>query len=198
MAPLICRVVDIFNIGVKGVHVLLECRDEFYNCVARLDAMTGDDGWICAWLPMIHPSDDDIEPQIVDTTDVPRVSLAFIPHSHPTAPWLSIRADLYLSGMACHGVILHLEESPRLEYLAQSVTDSTDRAGVAPQSRDLRTPSPFLLSSPIIAPAQGCEASEDQSDATREIAAEKSTAGRKRKLELGSEKRTRTTRQRLV
>jgi hypothetical protein len=163
-----------------------------------MDAMTGDDGWICAWLPMIHPLDDNIEPQIVDTKDVPRVSLAFIPHSHPTAPWLSIRADLYLSGVACHGVVLHLGEGPRLEYLVQSAMDSTDRAGVAPQSRDLRTPSPFQLSSPMIIPAQSHEASEDQSNAAGEIAAEKSTAGRKRKLEFGCEGGTRTTRQRLV
>ncbi|KAL7917345.1 hypothetical protein ACQKWADRAFT_306997 [Trichoderma austrokoningii] len=195
MAPLICRVVDIFDIGVKGVHVLLECRDEFYNCVARMDAMTGDDGWIYAWLPMIHPLDDGIKPQIVDTTDMPRVSLAFIPHSHPTAPWLSIRADLYLSGVACHGVVLHLEESPRLEYLAQS---SKERAGVAPQSQDRQTPSPFLLPSPMFTPALGYEATEDQSDVTKKIPAEKLTDSRKRKFELGSEKGERVTRQRLV
>ncbi|KAL7903725.1 hypothetical protein GGI35DRAFT_465384 [Trichoderma velutinum] len=127
MAPLVCRVVDIFDTGVKGVCVFLDCCDRFYKCVVRLDVVTGEDGWICAWLPTTPPPDAKIEPQIMDTADFPGVSITFISPYQATLPWLSVCADLYLAGMACHGIVLCLEASPRLEYLTHSATGSTQR-----------------------------------------------------------------------
>ncbi|KAL6808098.1 hypothetical protein J3E69DRAFT_360906 [Trichoderma sp. SZMC 28015] len=79
--------VDIFNTGVKGVCVFLNYCNRFYKYVVRLDAVTGEDRWIYT----------SIKPQIINTADFPR---------------LSFRMDLYLAGMACHGIVFCLEDNP--------------------------------------------------------------------------------------
>ncbi|KAL7903757.1 hypothetical protein GGI35DRAFT_465267 [Trichoderma velutinum] len=198
MAPLVCRVVNIFDTGVKGVRVFLDCRDRFYKCVARLDAVTGEDGWICAWLPTTPPPDAKIEPQIMDTADFPGVSMTFISPYQATLPWLSVRADLYLAGMACHGIVLRLEASPRLEYLTHSATGSTQRQpGIPPQSRNLRTPSPFQLP-PALSPLPSSNVEEiNDLEGARGIAAENLT-NRKRKLKTVDGDELRVSRRRLV
>ncbi|KAL5082935.1 hypothetical protein Trisim1_002511 [Trichoderma cf. simile WF8] len=198
MAPLICRVVDIFDAGVKGVRVFLDCRDRFYKCVARLDAVTGEDGWICEWLPTTPPPDASIEPQIMDTADFPGVSMTFISPYRATLPWLSFRADLYLAGMACHGIVLRLEDNPQLEYLTHSATGPTQRQpGILPQSRNLRSPSPFQLPPALSTPPSSNVAEIGDLEVTREIAAENLT-NRKRKLKTADEDEFGVARRRLV
>lgn len=184
MAPLTCRVIDTLHSGVKGVGVVLECRDRFYNLLGRLESITDGDGGVCTWYSTTPPSVGEIEPRIVDTATIPRVSLTFYPHYHSPAPWISVRTDLFLSAETCHGIILHLETNPRLEHTTYPVAgpmESIAEPIVPCQSRDLQTPSPFQLPSPLYtSPNTSAGESESPMNVSQ---VEGSIIGRKRKMD---------------
>lgn len=143
MAPVTCTVLDAQNHGVPGVRVILEYQDRFHNCFARLDAFTDHDGAICDWKPVPSICDTwGIPSQTLDRLDIPRASLAFLPHPRLTnaAPWTGIRTDLLLVGVAAH-VVLHLESKPRLEY-------TTPITHASASDVRLKAPSPLRLPPP--------------------------------------------------
>ncbi|KJK84682.1 hypothetical protein H633G_11618 [Metarhizium anisopliae BRIP 53284] len=97
MAPITCKVVDANNRGRPGVYVVLECKDQLHRGIATLESLTDEDGGISLWFPTPSPGrTDDVEPQIVDSSNIPRVSLTFFPHTVPSTcpgPFLSIHTD---------------------------------------------------------------------------------------------------------
>ncbi|QYT04956.1 Restless-like transposase [Trichoderma simmonsii] len=200
MAAITCKVVDTYNIGVEGVQVILDCRDRFYNHVGKLESLTDAGGKINFWYQF--PAScygSGLEPQVVDATDIPRVSLTFYPHPRlmaPHAPWVSIRADLYLPGVAGHSVVLHLEDTPRLEYTTDPVSGPISPLAVDTQALDiLRTPSPFLLSPPPLT-ISSYESSDDDYEPTIDDEIDTETRGHKRKLDVESGQSPRARRQR--
>jgi hypothetical protein len=155
MAPFTCRVVDSHVVGVAGVHVMLDCRDQQHRAIARFESVTDEDGGISFWFPLPSIGEaGEIEPEVVDTLVVPRITLKFLPGNfHHTGvgggPWLSIVTDLYLAGKSDHGVILHLEDSPRLEHTLYPVSGpvslSMPTASLPPLAALSRSPSPLRL-----------------------------------------------------
>ncbi|RFU75235.1 restless-like transposase [Trichoderma arundinaceum] len=204
MAPITCKVVDTHNVGVEGVHVIMDCRDRFHNHTAKLESLTDVQGGISFWYPF--PASDDVsalEPQIADAIDIPRVSLTFYPHPRlmaPHAPWVSIRADLYLPGATSHGVVLHLEDNPRLEYTAYPVSGPIGQLALPVQVMEVpRTPSPLLISPPLLTCSSYTSSSDDDYEPTADDEDEEkdtTTRGRKRKRDLESGKALRARRQR--
>ncbi|PTB34932.1 hypothetical protein M441DRAFT_96851, partial [Trichoderma asperellum CBS 433.97] len=154
MAPITCKVVDAHGHGVQGVRVTLDCRNRFRNHTMKLESLTDAQGGISFWYPSPVSHDfSALEPQIVDAVVIPYVALTFYPRPQlvaPQGPWLGIRADLFLPSMTSHGVVLHLEESPRLEYTPYPVSGPIGRLMASPQALDiLRTPSPLQLPPPL-------------------------------------------------
>lgn len=149
MAPITCSVIDTRGLGVQGVHVILECYDLGYNCLASLNSITDHNGEIGSWFPIFSSNDGGItESKVMDTTTTPRASLAFFPHPLliGNAPWTSIHTDVHLDGLTNH-VILHVSEAPRLEYKSYPLTNPI---GSIVALRDLHTPSPLQLPSPVL------------------------------------------------
>ncbi|KAL7905991.1 hypothetical protein GGI35DRAFT_459799 [Trichoderma velutinum] len=72
--------------------------------------------------------------------------MAFFPHPLliGSAPWTSIRTDVYLEFLVNH-ITLHISESPRLEYKSYRPTTPI---GSLVALRDLHTPSPLQLPPP--------------------------------------------------
>ncbi|KAF5136455.1 hypothetical protein E5D57_000217 [Metarhizium anisopliae] len=158
MAPITCKVVDANNRGRPGVYVVLECKDQLHRGIATLESLTDEDGGISLWFPTPSPGrTDDVEPQIVDSSNIPRVSLTFFPHTVPSTcpgPFLSIHTDLYLQGDECHGITLYLDPHPRLEHSPVPVASPLNKFAAAAVStqepqQDLSTPSPLLLPPPV-------------------------------------------------
>ncbi|KAK8932982.1 hypothetical protein MGU_06907 [Metarhizium guizhouense ARSEF 977] len=120
MAPITCKVIDTTNRGQPGVYVVLECKDQQHHVIATLESVTDEDGGVSLWF--LTPSQgrtDEVEPQIVDSRVIPRVSLTFFPHAPLSTcpdPFLSVQTDLYLDREECHGIILYLDPNPRLEH----------------------------------------------------------------------------------
>lgn len=189
MAPITCKVVDGYGHGVQGVRVTLDCRNRFRNHTMKLESFTDEQGGISFWYPSPVSHDfSALEPQIVDAVMIPYVALTFHPRSQlmpPQGPWLSIRADLYLPSMASHGVVLHLEESPRLEYTPYPVSGSMGQLMASPQALDiLRTPSPLQLPPPLLSGSSYSSSSDDDLEPTTDEENEIVTGNRKRKLDL--------------
>lgn len=158
MAPITCKVVDAANRGQPGVYVVLECKDQLHRGIATLDSLTDEDGGISLWFPTPLPGrTDEMEPQIVDSNSIPRVSLTFFPHTISSTcpgPFLSIHTDLYLRAGECHGITLHLDPAPRLEHSSFRVASPFDMFNSATgRSSDPEpeqsVPSPLLLPPPV-------------------------------------------------
>lgn len=158
MAPITCKVVDSTNRGQSGVYVVLECKDQMHRGFATLEALTDEDGGISLWSPTPSPGrTDEVEPQIIDNSTIPRVSLTFFPHatlsSTCPAPFLSIHTDLYLQGDECHGIILHLGPNPRLEHSSFPVASPLDMFTAAINTVSTCQPHEILsIPSPLMLP----------------------------------------------
>lgn len=159
MAPIICSVLDSRRLGVQGVDVILECYDLINNCSEYLNSITDHNGEIDSWFPLFPSYNSNApKPKIVHTTTITRTSMTFFPHPLliGSAPWTTIRTDAQLGVLTNH-VILHLSESPRLEYRPHPPANP---AGSLVALRDIQTPSPLQLPSPVAATCneQGAEA----------------------------------------
>ncbi|KJZ71419.1 hypothetical protein HIM_09207 [Hirsutella minnesotensis 3608] len=158
MAPLTCRVIDAHRKGIPDVHVILDCRDQFHRSVSKFESLTDQDGSIIIWFPIPTSGHmGTIEPQAVDTTTNPRVSLHFFPEGSLAAPWVALHTDLYLRSNQWHGVVLALQPAPRFEYSPYPVANPQDllalglcgEVGGQDRSQPLSTPSPLVLPSPV-------------------------------------------------
>ncbi|KAL6887145.1 hypothetical protein HDV57DRAFT_488133 [Trichoderma longibrachiatum] len=155
MAQITCKVVDSCTLAVQGVYVILERYGlEHTRHPALLHSITDENGEVTSWYPIFSSGDGVSEkPVIADITSTSRASLAFFPHPKliGSAPWTSIRTEIHLGGPS-HHVVLHLSEVPHLEFCVRPVTV---QIGPVDSFRDLRTPSPFLLSSPVLIQGSG-------------------------------------------
>jgi len=159
MAPFTCKVVDAFERGLPGVLAVLDCRDEMYNNFAILESNSDENGDILVWFPMTF-GERALKAQTMDTAITPRMSLTFYPDNGsipPASPWISIQADLYLPGEGEHKIILHVEQTPRLEYsprFGRTAADMTARSLEKPpafSATPTLEPPPVLLPSPVTA-----------------------------------------------
>lgn len=186
MARVTCSVLDAYNYGVSGVHVILEYQDRYHNCFARLDAFTEHDGAIRHWKPIPSICDTrGIASQTLDRLDIPRASLTFLPHPRVTnsAPWTSICTDLLLAGVEAH-VTLHLDQHPRLEYTTPIIHASASDIHV-------KAPSPLRLPSPTF--SLSGEYPSNTEESLLNLAITQPSSKRKRGVEVsGSAKKRRT------
>ncbi|CAI6091554.1 unnamed protein product [Clonostachys chloroleuca] len=114
MAPITCKVTDITNVGLRGLHVVLDCFDQCQNPLAKFESFTDHNGLINSWLPAPQAGESSvISPQDVDAHSYPRVSLTFFPGPYHTAngAWVSIRTDLYLLGIDQHHIVLRINDA---------------------------------------------------------------------------------------
>lgn len=173
---------------------MIDCRDECYRPLTKLESLTDEDGGIIVWFP--RPSPERVvatAPQIVDTSKMPRVSLTFFPGGNttiPIAPWLSIHTDLYLSGDEWHGITLYMGQAPRLEYSPYPVANPAgitvlglyEEPNVSNAPVRDTTPSPLLLPSPVWTPIGQEQGNEVECTAASH---QMTTRSRKRVLEDG-------------
>lgn len=145
-----CKVVDAFARGLPGVLAVLDCRDEMYNNFAILESNSEENGDILVWFPTTF-GERAFKAQTMDTAITPRMSLAFYPDNGsipPASPWISIQTDLYLPGEGEYKIILHVEQTPRLEYLPRfgsTATDKTARSSEKPPAFSATPPPHWSL-----------------------------------------------------
>ena len=160
MAPFTCKVVDALERGLPGVLAVLDCRDEMYNNFAILESNSDENGDILVWFPTTF-GERAFKAQTMDTAITPRMSLTFYPDNGsipPASPWISIQTDLYLPGEGEHKIILHVEQTPRLEYSprfgsteADMTATSFEKPPAFSAAHHTLEPPPLLLPSPVTA-----------------------------------------------
>ncbi|KAH6658614.1 hypothetical protein BKA67DRAFT_689703 [Truncatella angustata] len=72
MSTIVCNVIDLNFMGLKGMHVTLECLENTSEIITEFEAQTDEDGRITQW----YPKGDDV-PKIVDTRDFNIINMIF-------------------------------------------------------------------------------------------------------------------------
>ena len=181
MAPVTCKVIGPSHFGIEGVHVALECKDQYMNIIARFWAFTDSVGIVQRWVPNLpHGFLPSADPQSVDTQEYPWMRMRFFagPYSPPN-PWMNVQADMYLPDNTYHGVILyldllnssyHVRHTSQPEMISGHVPTTSEKIIEMVDSGVDRSPSPLQLRPPataVQAEGRGARANRKQSSAKR-------------------------------
>ncbi|KAJ3497939.1 hypothetical protein NLG97_g1517 [Lecanicillium saksenae] len=156
MAPITCQILDSAGRGIRGVQVTLHCDTVLSRSFLTFESITDEDGGISMWFNSGADSRfAQLQPRLLDTSLLhgARLTLLTHPSNRSSGPQNMVRADLQLLSDLLPAVKVHLDHTPRIEYMTEAVASPVNEWYQDDnQPPRLQAVSPLQLPAPLVQP----------------------------------------------